>query len=114
VHARRCGEVKILLDECVDRRLARDLVGHEVTTVPRKGWCGIKNGELLALAEKEFDAFVTVDRKIATQQDLTKFRIPVLLIRGRTNRLEHIRPLAGGLLEKLPRASAGVLTMIGT
>jgi hypothetical protein len=59
--------VRLLLDECVDRRLARDLVGHSVSTVPRRGWAGIKNGELLALAEKEFDVFITVDRKIATQ-----------------------------------------------
>ena len=57
----------ILLDECVDRRLARDLAGHSVTTVPRQGWAGIKNGDLLALAEKEFDAFITVDRKLAKQ-----------------------------------------------
>jgi len=106
--------VKILLDECVDRRLARDLADHSVITVPRRGWAGIKNGDLLALAEKEFDAFITVDRKLATQQDLTKFRIPVLLVRSRTNRLEDIRPLAAELLEKLPGASAGVLTMIGT
>jgi hypothetical protein len=106
--------VKVLLDECVDRRFAHDLVGHEVTTVPRRGWAGIKNGDLLALAEKEFDAFITVDRKLSIQQDLTKFRIPMLLIRARTNRLEHIRPLAADVLERLPRASAGVLTVIGT
>ena len=62
----------------------------------------------------EFDAFVTVDRKLATQQDLTKFRIQVLLIRARTNRLEHIRPLAAELLEKLPEAARGALTVIGT
>jgi hypothetical protein len=48
---------------------------------------------LLTLAEKEFDVFITVDRKISTQQDLTKFKIPVLLLRSRTNRLEDIRPL---------------------
>src|SRR5438105_15242246 len=66
-------------------------------TVQRRGWGGIKNGDLLALAEKEFDAFITVDRKLSSQQDLTKFRIPVLLRRARTNRLEHIRPLAAGL-----------------
>ena len=54
--------MKILLDECVDRRFARDLTGHEVTTVPKHGWSGIKNGELLGLAQNEFDAFVTVDR----------------------------------------------------
>ena len=75
---------------------------------------GVKNGDLLALAEKEFDTFITVDRKLASQQDLTKFRISVLLIRARTNRLEHIRPFAAELLEKLPRAPAGALTMIGT
>lgn len=106
--------MKILLDECVDRRLARELFGHEVTTVPQRGWAGIKNGDLLALAEKEFDAFITVDRKLSVQQDLAKFRIPVLLLRARTNRLDDIRPFAAELLEKLPRASAGELTIIGS
>jgi len=106
--------VKILLDECVDRRFARDLVGHEVVTVPRKGWAGIKNGELLVLAEKEFDAFITLDRKLATQQDLTKFKMAVVLLGARTNRLENIRPLAAQVLQKLPRAIAGTLTIIGS
>ena len=106
--------MKILLDECVDRRFAWELPGHEVTTVPQRGWAGIKNGELLALAEKEFDAFITVDRKLSVQQDLAKFRIPVMLLRARTNRLQDIRPFAGELLEKLPRAPAGGLTIIGS
>jgi predicted nuclease of predicted toxin-antitoxin system len=105
--------VKILLDECVDRRLARELAEHSVSTVPRMGWAGIKNGDLLALAEKEFDAFITVDRKIATQQDLTKFKIPVLLLRARTNRLEDIRPLVPELLKTLKRATTGALTTVG-
>jgi uncharacterized protein DUF5615 len=51
--------VKILLDECVDRRLAKDIAGHEVKTVPQMGWAAIKNGELLCRAEKDFDVFVT-------------------------------------------------------
>ena len=105
--------MNILLDECVDRRLARDLIGHSVTTVPRRGWAGIKNGDLLALAEKEFDAFVTVVRKLSMQQDLTKFKIAVLLIRARTNRLEDMRPLVSELLETLGRANAGALTTVG-
>ena len=105
--------MNILLDECVDRRLARDLVGHLVSTVPKMGWAGIKNGALLALAEKEFEAFVTVDRKISVEQDLRKLKILVILLRARTNRLEDIRPLAVQLLEELPRASVGKLTIIG-
>jgi hypothetical protein len=103
--------VNVLLDECVP---ARSLVAHAITTVPKRGWSGIKNGELLELAEKEFDLFVTVDRKLAAQQDLKKFRIPVILIRARTNRLEHIRPLATELLERLSGAVAGELTIVGT
>jgi len=105
--------VNILLDECVPARFARSLVGHSVTTVQKGGWAGIKNGDLLALAEKEFDAFVTVDRRIARQQDITKLGIPVLLIRARTNRLEHIQPLAADLLEIIDTAPAGEITMIG-
>jgi hypothetical protein len=56
--------VKILLDECVDRRLAREISGHDVHTVPQMGWAGIKNGDLLTLAEKQFEVFVTVDRNL--------------------------------------------------
>jgi len=106
--------VNILPDECVPARFARSLVGHAVTTVPKHGWGGIKNGELLELAEKEFDVFVTVDRKLAAQQDLKKFLILVILIRARTNRLEHIRPLAAELLKRLSGAVAGELTIVGT
>jgi predicted nuclease of predicted toxin-antitoxin system len=105
--------VKILLDECVDRRLAHDLAGHTATTVPRKGWAGIKNGGLLALAEKEFDVFVTVDRKIAIEQDLTRFTLAVVPLHARTTRLEHIRPLVRALLEQLEHAPVGALTVIG-
>lgn len=105
--------MKILLDECVDRRLAPDLVGHSVSTVPKMGWAGIKNGALLALAEKEFDAFITVDRKLSAQQDPAKFQIAVLLLRARTNRLQDIRPLVPELLKTIERATAGALTTVG-
>ena len=105
--------MKILLDECVDRRLARDLAGHSVMTVPRRGWAGIKNGDLLALAEKEFEVFITVDRKLAKQQDLTEFDIAVVLIRSRSNRLEDIRPLVPELLAAISRAAKRALTSVG-
>jgi hypothetical protein len=105
--------VNILLDECVDRRLAGELVGHSVTTVPRRGWAGIENGDLLRLAEKEFDVFLTVDRKLSAQQDVTKFDIAIVLIRARSNRLEDIRPLVRELLETLSRATRRALMTVG-
>ena len=105
--------MRILLDECVDRRLASDLSGHAVSTVPRSGWAGIKNGALLALAEKEFDVFITVDGRLPRQQDLTKFKIAVVLLRARTNRLNDLRPLVPRLMRMLTEAKTGALTVIG-
>jgi hypothetical protein len=55
--------VRVLLDECVDRRLAGDIHGHDVKTIPDIGWAALKNGELLARAEHEFEAFVTVAKR---------------------------------------------------
>jgi len=60
--------MRLLLDECVPRRLKRELAEHDVLTVTENGWSGIKNGELLALAELEFDVFLTVDQSLSFQQ----------------------------------------------
>jgi predicted nuclease of predicted toxin-antitoxin system len=104
--------VNILLDECVPARLARELAPHSVTTVQRRGWAGIKNGDLLALAQNEFDVLITVDRKISEEQDVKNFTIALVLLRATTNRLEHLRPLAGKILEKLSDAPAGAVSVV--
>jgi hypothetical protein len=36
---------KLLLDECVAKRLKRDPVGHDVWTVGEMGWASKRNGE---------------------------------------------------------------------
>lgn len=63
--------MKILLDECTPRILKRRLSGFEVATVQEMNWAGIKNGELLALAEDQFDVFITTDRNLRYQQKLS-------------------------------------------
>ena len=105
--------MKILLDECVDRRLAKDLPGHFVKTVPQMGWATIKNGELLALAEKEFDVFITVDRNLSFQQNLPKFNIAVLVLRTHSNRLADLKPLIPKVLSILPSLAKGKAEVVG-
>jgi len=80
--------VKILLDECVPWPLAKQLFGHECRSVQLCGWAGIKNGELLDLAEPQFDLFITSDQSIAYQQNLAGRQIAILLLS--TNRLRRI------------------------
>ena len=95
--------MNLLLDECLDQRLARELPGHFVRTVPQMGGAGIKNGRLMGLAEQQFDVFITVDRNLSFQQNLPKFSIAVIVLHAPTNRLVDLKPLAPSILEALPR-----------
>jgi hypothetical protein len=70
--------LRILLDENVDRRLKGDFAeGHDVSTVAEAGWAGKKNGELLGLAEREFDVLVSSDKGILHQQNVSRLDLAV-------------------------------------
>jgi predicted nuclease of predicted toxin-antitoxin system len=105
--------VRILLDECVDWRLAREIAGHDVKTARQMGWTTIKNGELLTLAAEDFDVFVTVDRNLAFQQNLATFSIAVIVLRARANRLADLKPLVANLLGAIESAHSGTVEVIG-
>ena len=56
------------------------------------GWKSIRNGELLALAEGEFDLFITADQGLAYEQNLRGRRIAILELS--TNKLRAIEAAA--------------------
>ena len=63
--------MRLLLDENLDWRLRRDLLDHQVESVPLIGWAGIENGELLRKAvEAGFDVLVTMDSNMCTSRTL--------------------------------------------
>jgi hypothetical protein len=105
--------MRVLLDECVPRKLKRELAEHEVFTVTEKGWSGVKNGELLALAEAEFDIFLTVDQNLKYQQNLQTFHIGIILLVARDNRLKTLLPLMPEVKEALAESKAGEFTRVG-
>jgi hypothetical protein len=70
--------MKILLDECVPWPMHKLLADHACKTAQQCGWGGITNGELLRLAEKDFDLFVTSDQNIRYQQNLANRQIAIL------------------------------------
>jgi predicted nuclease of predicted toxin-antitoxin system len=106
--------MRILLDEDLPRRLGERLVGHEVSTVQRSGWSGVKNGKLLALAASRFDVFVTMDGNLEHQQNLGTLPLAVLVIEAVSNRMEHLIPLVPGILKALNHLPPRSLRRIGT
>jgi predicted nuclease of predicted toxin-antitoxin system len=105
--------MRILLDESIPRRLAELLVGHEATTVSKSGWAGIKSGKLLALAAVKFDVFLTADRNVEFQQNLSALPLAILIIRAKSNRMEDVRPLIPNLLRELNHLPPRTLRKVG-
>jgi hypothetical protein len=92
--------MRVLLDECVPRKVRNALCGHECQTVPEAGFAGKKNGQLLTLAENSgWEAFVTMDKGIEYQQNLQGRRIAIILLRAKSNRLIDLLPLMPRCLE---------------
>lgn len=105
--------MQIILDECLPRRLLRDLSPHAATTVPREGWAGIKNGELLGLIASAFDVFVTLDRGLVHQQNLEGIDLCVITLRAVNSRYETLQPMVPKLLEAIEGAKPGSRIQIG-
>lgn len=104
--------MKILLDECLPRRLAHHFREHEVRTVRDMNWLGLKNGKLLAAAKGQFDALLTVDKNIVHQQNFTGSTLIVIVIRASSNAIESLSPLVPNIKEKLESALPGSIHIV--
>jgi len=103
---------RVLLDECIDRRLARKLSQYEVKTVPQMGWAGAKDSEILSKAQECFDVFITVDTNLPYQQNLPAYAIAVLVLHAPTNRLQDHLPLIPAIQEALRAPEPGTAVPI--
>ena len=106
--------MKILLDECLPRKLKRSIQGHNCMTVPEAGFAGRKNGMLLSLAESSgFDIFLTIDEGLEYQQNLDKRKIAIIMIRAKSNRLADVLPHLPACLSLLSTIRAGQFARVG-
>ena len=105
--------MRILLDECLPTSLKRDINDHQVATVVEMGWSGMKNGNLLTIAEKYFDVLLTVDRGIEYQQNLEARQIAIAVLDA-PNKLRFLRLLVPALLGALPDIQPGTIVHIGS
>jgi hypothetical protein len=105
--------MRVLIDECVPRKLKNLLAPHDCETVPDAGFAGKKNGELLMLAERAgFEAFLTIDHGIEFEQNISERRLTILLIRPKSSRLEDVVPYVPGIVQALKSIQMGQLIRI--
>ncbi len=102
--------MKILIDECVPVALKWTLtaLGHERQTVRQARFGSKKNGELLTLAEGQWNVLLTSDRNIKYQQNMTGWSVSMLILCAKSNRMKDLLPLMPACAQALhPVRSSG-------
>ena len=105
--------MRVLLDACVPKRLARELPGHDVRAATDLGWADLDDGPLLDVMGTDFDVLVTVDKSLPQQQRLDYRPFGVIVLRVRTNRLVDLLPLVPKLRAALKRLVRGQVQELG-
>lgn len=107
--------MRVLLDENLPRRLKRIFrEGVEVKTVDECGWKGLKNGVLLNLAQTGFNVFITTDKAIPDEQNLSLLSLAVIILEAKSNRFEDLFLLLTEINEVLLSIKVGELVRINS
>ena len=105
---------KLLLDECVTHKLRNHFDSLETYTTSYMGWDGIKNGKLLQLAvDNEFEIFVTTDKNLQFQQNMTNYNITVVLLNAPIVNLRYLVPLVAKFFERIDSFEKHKIYVIG-
>lgn len=100
----------IILDENLPHGLLRVLAPRRVTTVRQAGYAGVKNGALLAALDGIYDVFLTGDKNLRYQQNLTGRRLAIIELP--TNRWPVLRPFCAQIIQAVDQCAAASYTVI--
>ena len=103
---------RVLFDENLPGKLRGDLPDLEVVTVAEAGWRGIRNGELLKLAEAAFDAFLTADRNLPHQQTVASLQLGVVVLQIGSTKLHDLRGQAPRIAQALHAVAPGEVLVV--
>ena len=104
--------MRLYLDESVPEELRFYIQGHEVRTARFMGWKGWPDGEFLPIAQSEFDVIFTCDQSIPDQQNLSGLNLRIVVLHGRSNRIEDLLPLLPESLRALDESERGQVVHI--
>ena len=104
--------MRVLLDECVPRKIRSELPSHDVQTVAEMRWGGTKNGALLRRAASEFDVLLTVDQGIPYQQNIGGLSLALVIIKAPSNDINDLRPKMSEVLRVLETIQPGQVVQV--
>lgn len=105
--------MKILLDECVTKKLKRHLDGFDIKTVVEMGWSGYRNGTLLkAAVDEEFDLVLSIDKNMVYQQNITKYDIAVVVFDTQRSKVDILLKFLSEFKARVGEFPKGQVTLL--
>jgi predicted nuclease of predicted toxin-antitoxin system len=105
--------MKILLDECVTKKLKTLLAGHTVFTIGQMDWKGLKNGILIKQAvQNNFDILLTIDKNICYQQNTAKYNIAIVVLNANNSNIETLQEYMPSFNKQINKFEKGKLYII--
>ncbi|MCX6161986.1 MAG: hypothetical protein NTV87_11745 [Ignavibacteriae bacterium] len=105
--------MKILLDECVTKKVIVLLEGHTVFTIGQMEWKGLKNGMLLKQAEQnKFDILLTIDKNICYQQNTAKYNLAIVVLDTNNSNIESLQEYIPNFIKQINFFEKGKLYII--
>lgn len=105
--------MRVLLDSNLPRAFGALLPGHRTESTHQRRWSDLDDAPLLAAAEAEYDAFVTMDQNLRFQQNLRGHRLRIIVLKAVRNTLPVLAPMAPLVLSALAEMDAGELRIVG-
>ena len=105
--------MKIIIDECLPKRVTNFFTEHEVWTVPQIKLSGYKDTDLLdELDKRNIDVFITIDGNIAYQQQFQHRTFGTIIIRAVSNRFADLQPLKAKINKILSNVKVGEILYV--
>ncbi len=105
--------MKILLDECVTKKLKPHLPHHNIYTVSEMKWNGLKNGALMTkCTEHGFDILLTIDKNLLHQQNMNKYALTIVVLDCPNSKIETLLsflPVFNEQIDQLERRRAYII-----
>lgn len=105
--------MRILLDHNVDWHFARHLPSDwSVDTTRRLQWDALDNGDLLNVAQHQFDVMLTFDKALYGQQNVPNYDIAVIVLRAYSNSLKSTLPFLPDILQMVEVLQPGQVSWL--
>ena len=104
--------MRLLLDECVNRRFKKEFPSYDIVHVSDVALDTLKNGALLREANTRFEVLLTIDKNMRFRSSLKGLKLAVFVIEARNNSITELRGFVEDIEAALEKIEPGTFRLV--